>query len=296
MSYPAYAVVISTLNRPQPLQLAMESLAAQTYLPEKVVVVDASDNSESRSVCERFAHTFHLEWSRSHAASAARQRNAGADKVSTPLIAFMDDDVILQDEVFEMLCLPFARMNPMPGGVAGRIIGQGHQQPEGWLRRYYRLQAGFDHPDYGALCFGPAINTLPCYKNADQPLIESSWLNSTCVIYQTDAFAAEQFPDFSEYSFMEDLHLSLRIARRHSLYFHRDAKYEHHSQSSKFKSDHLRLARYRINNQRIVARDVLGLDGFQLGWKFALHQLFITNALIRSRKAGKWLEAAGTWI
>ncbi len=296
MNLPAYSVVIATLNRPEPLRIAMESLADQTYLPEKVVIVDASDNDDTRSVSEHFAHTFHLEWRRSHETSAARQRNAGACNVNTPLIAFMDDDVILDDEVFEMLCLPFARMQPMPGGVAGRIVGLGHKQPQGWLRRYYRIQAGFSHRDYGALCFGPAINTLPCYPNADGPLIKSDWLNSTCVVYQYEAFSAEQFPDFTGYSFMEDAHLSLRIGQQQELYFHRDARYEHRSQSSQFKRDHINLARSRITNQRIVAHDVMGLDGFELGWKLALHRLFICYSLLRCAQASKWSQLAGTWI
>lgn len=295
-SLPPYAIVISTMNRPGPLQAALDSTATQSHRPERVVIVDASSDDETRSLCSDWQHTLNLRWERSHHASAARQRNAGSRHVDTPLIAFMDDDVLLGPDVFADLCLPFAERNPPPGGVAGRIRGLGHKPPAGWLRAYYRIQAGFDHPHYGALVFGPAINTLPCYEHGGATLIPSDWLNSTCVVYSRDAFAAEGFPDFPHYSFMEDVHLSLRIGRQHPLYFHRHAEYDHRSQSSPFKENHLALARSRVANQRAVARDILGVDGFTLGWKFALHRLFITAILLRGGGPGKWREVTGTWI
>ena len=293
---PPFSIVISTVDRPEALARALLSVAEQSHRPRRIVIVDASRDDSTRSVCVEFQHAFNLRWQRSHDASAARQRNAGATHVETPLIAFMDDDVVLEPDVFARLCEPFARLARPPGGVAGRIRGLGHGMPRGWLRRYYRLQAGFGHADYGALVFGPAINTLPCYENCHDDLICGDWLNSTCVVYDRDAFARQLFPDFAGYSFMEDVHLSLRVGRSRELYFHRTAEYEHRSQPSEFKRDHLALARSRIANQRIVARDLLGLDGITLGWKFALHRLFITTALLRGGGAGKWREVAGTWI
>ncbi len=297
-THPACTVVISTLDRPGPLRLALETTASQTMPPERVVVVDASRDDATRDVCRGFAGRLRVEWMRSELASAARQRNEGAEGVDTPLIAFMDDDVVLPRDVFAKLRAPFEACGhggERVAGVAGRIQGLGHKPPRGLLRAYYRFQAGFDDPHYGARVFGPAINTLPCYEAAESELIRSDWLNSTCVVYDNELFQREKFPDFAAYSFMEDVHLSLRMGRHGVLYFHRSAEYEHRSQSSAFKRDHVALARSRVVNQRTVAREVLGLGGAEFRVKFFLHQLFITATLVRSRQPGVLKEILGTW-
>lgn len=296
-NHPACTVVISTLDRPEPMRLTLESTVNQTLPPERVIVVDASRSATTRDVCNEFAGRLHIEWMHSELASAARQRNQGAAGVQTPLIAFMDDDVILPPDIFEKLRKPFLKQEEsLPVvGVAGRIQGLEHKTPRGLLRAYYWLQAGFDDPHYGARVFGPAINTLPCYEAATSELIRSDWLNSTCVVYENAAFQQEKFPDFPAYSFMEDVHLSLRMANHGALYFHATAEYEHRSQSSAFKRDHLALARSRIANQRCVARDILGLQGATFHSKFLLHKLFITATLLRSRRPGSLSEILGTW-
>jgi len=140
------------------------------------------------------------------------------------------------------------------GGVAGRIKGLGHSKPKGLLWWYYRLQAGYPHPNFGARLMGAAVNTLPCYEE-QSGLIPSDWLNTTCVLYRTDLFSRERFPEFKGYSFMEDVHLSARIAKTHQLYFDAEAVYEHHSATTEFKQDQTAYAAAAIRNRRIVARN-----------------------------------------
>ncbi len=229
--------------------------------------------------------------------SAAQQRNQAARLVTTPLVAFIDDDATLFPDTCEKLCRVFENdLEGRIGGVGGRMIGEDRPAPRGLLWWYYRLQAGFAHPTYGGKLFGPAINCAPSYTEASpDDLIAADWLPSGCVFYRTELFAKELFPSFVGYSFMEDVHLSARIAKTHRLYFHTSAKFEHHDSPSTWKRDFRALARNRIRNQRLVAREILGLSGLPLEAKLFLHRLFVTIYLLRRRGAGFREEIAGTW-
>src|SRR5205085_4047936 len=144
------------------------------------------------------------------------------------------------------------------GGVSARIEEIERPVPSRFSWWYYRLQAGYSDETYGAKLFGPAINCLPCYNESDDDLIPAQWLNSGCVFYRTPVFLREKFPDFHGYSFMEDVHLSARIAKTHRLFFHKRALCRHRDATNSLKRNVKELARMRVRNQRAVARDVLG--------------------------------------
>lgn len=290
----AYSVVIATYERPDELRTTLDGLAAQTHAATEVIVVDASLHPATGEVARSFTTRLPLRYERAEAASAAKQRNQGGRSVSTPLIAFVDDDVRLPPDLFAKLCVPFdtdARL----GGVAARIAGLQHPVPRGLLRAYYRMQAGYSHPTYGGKLFGAAINCLPSYSEAGGDLIPADWLNSTCVCYRTALFQREMFPAFDGYSFMEDVHLSSRVARTHALYFHKTAVFEHLDATSSFKRDRRALAQMHLRHQRRIASEIMGLGALELAAKIFLHRVFTTACLLRARAPGWRDELLGTW-
>lgn len=288
-----YSLVIATMQRPEPLHEALTSLSQQSVPPTAVVVVDASPDDRTLEVCRGWEGRLPVRWLKAEARSAARQRNQGASRVTTPLIGFMDDDVVLPIDTLAKLVAPFSA--PETGGVAGRIEGMTHPVPRGLLWCYYRLQAGYSHPHYGGRVIGPGINLLPAFAAETHPLVPAEWLNSTLVLYRRELFEREKFPAFEGYSFLEDAHLSHRIGRTHRLYFHRDAPYVHNSQPSSAKADRAALARMIVRHQRKMAREVLGLRGPALWWKLTLHRVFQTIAVLRSSTSGRWASARGFW-
>jgi len=290
-----YSIVIATFERPEELRTTLASLAAQTRPPVQVIVVDSSRDDRARQIA--LASPLPLRYERATKPSAAVQRNQGAALVTTPLIAFMDDDVFIPPDSLEKICAVFEEdAGGETGGVAARIEGMQHRSPRGLLRCYYRLQAGYRHPTYGGKHFGAAINCLPTYTESEGDLIPADWLNSTCVFYRTPLFAREKFPEFEGYSFLEDVHLSARVGRTHRLFFHRTAFYEHRDAPSTFKRNARALARMRVRHQRLVARDIVGLREPTLSWKLALHRLFATVSVLRQRGPGWTQEILGTWI
>ena len=291
-----YSLVIATFERPAQLAETLNSLAAQTRPPELTVIVDSSRDDRSRVVAESFQQKLRIEYERAIEPSSAKQRNQGAQRVSTPLVGFLDDDTTLSPDTFQQICKIFEQdANGEAGGVAARIRRIQHTPPRGLLWFYYRVQAGYSHPTYGGKLFGPAINCLPTYTESDGDLIPAEWLNSTCVLYRTPLFKREKFPDFRGYSFMEDVHLSARIGKTHKLFFHKSAMFEHHDAPSSFKSDVQQMARMRAQNQRRVADETMSCNGAVFAVKFFLHRLFVTVSIFRNRGRDWWKEIIGTW-
>ena len=292
----AYSIVIATFERSEELRVTLDSIAAQTRLPQRVIIVDASHDGQTRAVADTFTARLPLHCERAIRPSSAVQRNQGAAHVGTPLIAFLDDDVVVRPETFATIVAALEHDEAQRiGGIAGRIEGLQHRPPRGLLWWYYRLQAGYAHPTYGAKLFGAAINCLPTYAESDADLIRSDWLNSTCVFYRTALFAREKFPEFEGYSFLEDVHVSARIGRTHDLFFHRTATFEHRDATSTFKRDARQLARMRVRHRRVVARDIVGLREPALTFKLLLHRLFTSACLLRSRHPSWQQEFLGTW-
>ncbi|WP_146180358.1 glycosyltransferase family 2 protein [Opitutus sp. ER46] len=290
---PSYSLVIATMDRPASLDAALASLSVQTCAPARVIVVDASESEASRAVCAKWQSQLQVQWIRAELMSAAQQRNQGAAAVTTPIIGFMDDDVVLPADTLAKLLEPFSR--DTTGGVAGRISGLSHPPPRGLLWCYYRLQAGYSHPHYGGRVIGPAINLIPAFEAESSAWVRSDWLNSTLVLYRRELFERERFPLFEGYSFLEDAHLSYRVGRTHRLYFHRDAIYEHHSQCSRAKADPRRLAHMIVQHQYRMARDVMRIGRTKLALKLALHRLFQTVVVVRRGGPDLWPTIRGIW-
>jgi glycosyltransferase involved in cell wall biosynthesis len=296
-----YSLIIATFERPEDLAITFAGVEKQTRLPAEVIVVDSSRDDRTRQLCEEWAGRLPVQWYFSDARSAAKQRNQGAELAKKGAVfGFMDDDITLYPDTCALVCEVFDRDTAAEvGGIAVRIDEIQRPAPSRLLRWYYRMQAGYQHPTYGGRLFGAAINCLPCYTEAAESggdLIKSDWLNSGCVFYRREPFLREKFPAFDGYSYMEDVHCSARIGRTHRLYFHTRARCSHREGGGSHKRDVLALARQRIRNQRIVAREVMGVRGVRLAWKFFLHRLFASFSIVRQRGPGWWLDLRGTWM
>ena len=301
MNQLAYTMVIPAYELPEELDATLAGVAQQTRPPAAVIVVDSSKDHRVREVVERWSGQLPARYVRAEVASAAAQRNQGArliDPAATPLVCFLDDDIALYPDTCALVCEAFeADARNKIGGIALRIDEITRTEPKGWSWWYYRVQAGYRDRTYGGRLFGPAINCLPCYTEADGDLIPAEWLNSGGVFYRADIFLRELFPKFEGYSFMEDVHLSARIAKSHRLYFHKTARCQHRDgAAARPRDDHRARARMRIRNQRLVATDVLGLRGPVLALKMLLHRLFVSVSILRSRPPAWRDELIGTWI
>jgi glycosyltransferase involved in cell wall biosynthesis len=297
-----FSLIIATFERPDDLRITLDGVLAQKRRPEEIIVVDSSRDDRTKTLCAEWSGEIPLRYQFSNSRSAAKQRNEGADLASpaSTVLGFMDDDITLYPETCEKVLSVFDRdADGKTGGISVRIDDIHRPIPSGITRAYLKIQAGYDHPTYGARLFGAGINCLPTYEEQTEDngtLIRADWLNSGCVFYRREPFLRERFPAFDGYSFMEDVHCSARIGKTHRLYFHKTATCGHREGTNSLKRDYLGIARMRIRNQRIVATEVQGLRGFELGWKFLLHRLFSTIAILRGRETGWQQSLKGTWM
>ena len=291
----AYSVVIPTLgNRPESLRRLLWDLRSQSELPNRVIVVTAPGAAlfDPRDELTGIPSLL-LECDQ---ASAAKQRNLGAAKVVTPIIVFLDDDVRIGENVIPSLieALEYRKAS----GVAGRMEEGGEHPKPGFITRfYYRLQSGYAHPHFGSRVLGPAITTFPCYEWEPDDLIESDWLNSACVVYDRELFEeVGGFPPFKGYSPFEDVHLSMRMAEKRKLYFHRGILYQHLVEEDGIVGgdQSFAIGRMFIRNQRQTARELLSLSPVALEAKLTLHKFWILLSLLRRRPSGWTGRALGT--
>jgi GT2 family glycosyltransferase len=89
---PSVSVVVCTRDRPEDLERCLEALGALSSTPLEVVVVDnASGDDRTRRVCEQFPVRYVGE----PVAGQSRARNRGILETSGELVAFTDDDCVV---------------------------------------------------------------------------------------------------------------------------------------------------------------------------------------------------------
>jgi GT2 family glycosyltransferase len=135
-------VVVATRDRPELLQECLASILAGTVQPERLVVVDNAPSTDDTAqlVAELAATEPRLRYVREDRAGLARAHNAGLAAVTTPLVAFTDDDVVVDPRWLERLQAAFAeddRIGCVTGMIAPRELDT---LPQQWVES----QALFD--------------------------------------------------------------------------------------------------------------------------------------------------------
>jgi glucosyl-dolichyl phosphate glucuronosyltransferase len=129
------SVVISTYNRAQQLEQALDSLLAQAGdVPYEVIVVDNNSTDTTPAVVARIAER---SGGRVRSAFEPRQglshgRNTGISLSSGPLIALSDDDVCVARDWILQLARTFDE-HPDIDYVGGRVLPRWIEPPPAWL-------------------------------------------------------------------------------------------------------------------------------------------------------------------
>lgn len=294
-SPPTCSVVIATLDRLPSLRLVLDCLHRQTQLPVEILIAAAGDAAAVTQLAHSHPAAKLIRVIALSAKSSARQRNAAAAEARGEILAFLDDDIEFGPDLFARILSTFTDPEPVPGAVAARIPAEDRPTPGWFTRAYYRLQAGYTHPDFGGRLFGPGINCTPVYREDSPALVPAEWLPATCLFVRAGLFHAERFPEFEGYSFAEDVHLTARIARKAPLFFASHCPIIHHSLPSEFKRDVGALTAGKLCNMTVVAHDILGQRGVALAGRMLLHRLFLTLATLRNRPPRWSAVLRGIW-
>jgi GT2 family glycosyltransferase len=114
------SIIIITYNRPFLLQHAIKRVLAQPYPHKELIVVDSSSNNESERVIAEYPEALYVRLHRQRN-NMPRARNEGIAVSSGDIIAFIDDDTMVQVGWLESLIDVYR--DETIGAAGGRVIG-----------------------------------------------------------------------------------------------------------------------------------------------------------------------------
>lgn len=289
-----FSVVIPTRNRASALRRTLESLAKQQCQPHEVIIIDASGDGLTRSLCEEEpipGLRSKMRWLPAEAPGAASQRNQGVQFCSQDVIGYIDDDIL-----FEPMCIAnlwhALQSDPHLGGVNAMITNQRYHSPGPMSSLVFRLMAGRRERSYAGRVLGPAVNLLP-EDGEDLPeIVQVDWLNTTCCLYWRKVLPNPPFPQhFTGYSLMEDLTLSLIVGKSWKLVNSRIARIYHDSQPGAHKENPRLLSAMELVNRHYVMTEILGRNGWRDYLKLAFFELFSVASTVRANPEIRTLGA-----
>jgi len=129
-------VILCTFNRSQSLTRALQSVT-ECVLPEtvswEVLVVDNNSTDETPSIVRHFCEAYpgRIRYFFEPKAGKSNALNSGIQQTNAELIAFMDDDVVVDREWLQNLTV--ALNNGNWAGAGGRILPSWTSPPPAWL-------------------------------------------------------------------------------------------------------------------------------------------------------------------
>lgn len=126
MTTPRVSVVIPTFNRRNDLDECIKSLLDMEAPGPEIIIVDSS----SKDGASDFQQIYPVRYLSMPHRNIVHARNLGISKARGDVVAFLDDDTVVNRSWVRCLMEPY--VDPRVGGVGGRVI------PYGKPRHYYR--------------------------------------------------------------------------------------------------------------------------------------------------------------
>jgi O-antigen biosynthesis protein len=142
---PFMSVVVPTRERPQRLDACLGALTAVKYPAFEVIVVDnAPSSSATQEVVERWASgKVPVTYLREDRPGASAARNKGMRAASGGLVAFADDDIIVDPAWLAALAEAFEVVENV-GCVTGPVLPLQYETPaQVWMEQFAEFRTGF---------------------------------------------------------------------------------------------------------------------------------------------------------
>lgn len=136
------SLIICTYMRPQAVVKLLKSVDNQTYIPNEILIIDGSTDDATEKAIKKIDSRLYINYylvDKSHR-GLTRQRNFGVSKVSTEsdIVAFLDDDLVLEPNYFEEVEKAFIQY-PNAVGVGGIDLKDNSYKPLDSAKSYTRF-------------------------------------------------------------------------------------------------------------------------------------------------------------
>jgi GT2 family glycosyltransferase len=280
------SAIIPTYKRFEALKRTLQSISQQNSQPSEIIIIDASEDDSTYALCksgiEGLLST--IIWQKATEKGAATQRNQGVSVAITNYILFMDDDILMEPKCIEKLWNAI-NSDKNIGGVNAMITNQKYQTPGKISMFMYWLMNGIKLESYAGKCIGPAWNIAPEDNDSLPDYVNVEWLNAGCTLYLRDALQQPLFPSFFKgYSFMEDVYLSLTVAKKWRLNNVRSAKIFHDTQPGDHKNSVYKVSKMQFVNRHYIMRYVLEKESYKDYLKLIVLEFFFAVSQLKQIK------------
>ncbi|MFD5812816.1 glycosyltransferase [Streptomyces sp. NPDC127038] len=118
---PVISVIVATRDRPEQLRHCLHSLLRSTYPTFEIIVVDNAPADRTTEVLVRSEFTGRVHYVHEPVAGLARAHNRGLGRARGSIVAFTDDDTLVDPGWLSALAGTFA-LDPRIGCVTGLIL------------------------------------------------------------------------------------------------------------------------------------------------------------------------------
>lgn len=274
MTDPKSSFVIATRNRPGDLLRTVESLVAQTVLPDELCVVDSSDETPTREAVEKLCADASVALDYLHPAPRGLtvQRNVGIGRTGGDIVFLIDDDVRLEADCHERILEEYVKWGGEVGGVRATPVRPAKPSRATIAYRRFFGIGGWWPEASGKIRKGFYAEGIS--DSAGVRKIE--YMNGWFMSYKREVFEHDLFDEaLAGYGYKEDIDFSYRVSRRYTLL-----------QTPAARCDHLKSGSSRMNSHQ--------LQRMNLANQFYLHRKLMPQTFLH--KAALWWALTGLFI
>jgi GT2 family glycosyltransferase len=215
---PGVTLAVCTFARPKSLMRLLDSVAAQEPTFRELVIVDASpDDASERALAARSDHPRLASRVRYYRVQGGlrgltRQRRFAVRHLSTDLVLFCDDDVVLLPGCAASLLEAFRAGGESIAGAGAFLENEVERPSRRWrMRRVLGIVPSLRPGRYHASGFSTPWRFL----QPTEAVVDGDWIPGAVMLWRSRLVRDVGFdPEFEGYGNGEDLDFSLR-ARRH---------------------------------------------------------------------------------
>lgn len=212
-------IIIATKDRPADLERMLKSVSAQDRIPERIVVVDGGTKTVEGLV--KGFPGLRIDYLRLVPPSLTAQRNAGIRRLGkdVSVVAFFDDDVVLEDGCLRKMMDFWQGASPDTGGAGFNVMNVAPNRPT----IFQKIFVVNDDIPGRILRSGFQSRIPPMEKTASV-----EWVVGCAMAWRADIFDEFLFDEwFAGYARYEEVDFSCRVGRKYKIFMVADARVRH---------------------------------------------------------------------